>query len=65
MTRIPEDDDVGGEARLSINLRIDADKYAMLEKLRTIGFGISKTERNRSDVYNEILGYGLQVQLIS
>jgi hypothetical protein len=50
--------------RYSINLRVDVDKYAMLEQLRTTGFGISKTERNRSDVYNEILGFGLQVHLI-
>lgn len=56
----PEDDN----RRISINLRLDVDKYAMLEQLRTTGFGISKTERNRSDVYNEILGFGLQVQMI-
>jgi len=52
------------DSRISINLRVDADKFAMLENLRTTGFGISRTERNRSDVYNEVLGYGLQVQMI-
>ena len=49
---------------MSVNLRIDNEKFAMLERLRTTGFGISKTERNRSDVYNEIVGFGLQVHFI-
>lgn len=48
------------EARISLNLRIDAQKYAVLEGLRVTGFGLAQTERNRSDVYNEVLGYGIQ-----
>ena len=50
--------------RVSLNLRIDPDKHAVLETLRQTGFGLAKTERNRSDVYNEILGYGLQTQML-
>jgi hypothetical protein len=50
--------------RVSLNLRIDPDKFSMLENRRIVGFGISKTERNRSDVYNEALGFGLQVLMI-
>ena len=46
--------------RVSLNLRIDADKHAMLERMRKTGFGLATTNRNRSDVYNEVLGYGLQ-----
>jgi hypothetical protein len=52
------------DRRVSLNLRIDPDKYAMLEKLRKTGFGLGETERNRSDIYNEILGYGLQTQML-
>lgn len=52
------------ERRVSLNLRLDGDKYAALESMRMTGFGLAQTERNRSDVYNEVLGYGLQtVQL--
>lgn len=51
-------DDEG--ARISLNLRIDGAKYAIMERMRTTGFGLAQTERNRSDVYNEILGYGIQ-----
>jgi hypothetical protein len=47
-------------SRVSLNLRVDANKYAVLERMRTTGFGLAQTERNRSDVYNEILGYGIQ-----
>jgi len=50
--------------RVSLNLRIDPDKHAMLEKMRKTGFGLASTERNRSDVYNEILGYGLQTHIL-
>lgn len=53
-----------GERRISLNLRIDPEKHAMLEKMRKTGFGLASTERNRSDVYNEILGYGLQTHIL-
>ena len=49
-----------GGGRISLNLRIDGAKFAIMERMRTTGFGLAQTERNRSDVYNEILGYGLQ-----
>ena len=52
------------QRRISINLRVDPDKYSVLESMRHTGFGLAKTERNRSDVYNEILGYGLQTQML-
>lgn len=52
------------ESRISLNLRVDEDKYAVLEKMRTTGFGYAQTERNRSDVYNEVLGYGIQTQML-
>lgn len=51
-------------SRVSLNLRVDPEKHAILETLRQTGFGLAKTERNRSDVYNEILGYGLQTQML-
>jgi len=52
---------VGGkDSRASLNLRVDTDKFAILEEMRTTGFGLATTMRNRSDVYNEVLGYGLQ-----
>ena len=50
----------GDERRISLNLRVDPDKHAILENMRKTGFGLATTERNRSDVYNEVLGYGLQ-----
>lgn len=50
--------------RTSLNLRIDNDKLGVLEKFRTAGFGFAKTERNRSDVYNEALGYGIQTMML-
>jgi hypothetical protein len=49
------------ESRISLNLRLDADKHFQLEKLRLTGFGFAETTRNRSDVYNEVLGYGLEL----
>jgi len=52
------------ERRVSLNLRVDPSKHAILEKLRKTGFGFAETERNRSDVYNEILGYGIQLQML-
>lgn len=48
------------DSRASLNLRVDVDKFAILEEMRSTGFGLAKTLRNRSDVYNEVLGYGLQ-----
>ena len=50
--------------RLSINLRIDPDKHVMLEDFRTSGFGFATTVRNRSDVYNEALGFGIQTLML-
>ena len=50
--------------RLSINLRVDPPKHALLEQMRKTGFGLAQTERNRSDVYNEILGYGIQTYML-
>lgn len=47
--------------RVSLNLRVDADKFALLERLRKTGFGLAETERNRSDVYNEALGFGISL----
>lgn len=49
--------------RLSINLRIDPQKFQLLESMRKTGFGLAQTERNRADIYNEIIGYGLQLQM--
>lgn len=54
----------GNLRRISLNIRVDPDKFTLLESLRHTGFGLAKTERNRSDVYNEILGYGLQTQML-
>ena len=54
----------GEESRVSLNLRIDPSKHSILEKLRKTGFGFAETERNRSDVYNEILGYGIQLHML-
>mgnify|MGYP006987952007 CR=1 FL=1 len=50
--------------RISLNLRIDPDKHVMLEDFRTSGFGFATTIRNRSDVYNEALGYGIQTLML-
>jgi hypothetical protein len=50
-----------GEARrVGVNIRVDLEKYTILEQMRKTGFGFAMTERVRSDVYNEVLGYGLQ-----
>jgi len=51
-------------SRVSLNLRIDPGKHALLEQMRKTGFGLAQTERNRSDVYNEILGYGIQTDML-
>jgi hypothetical protein len=50
--------------RISINVRVDPSKHALLEQMRKTGFGLAQTERNRSDVYNEILGYGIQTYML-
>jgi hypothetical protein len=50
--------------RISLNLRIDPDKHVMLEEFRTSGFGFATTVRNRSDVYNEALGFGIQTLML-
>lgn len=52
------------QQRKSINLRIDPDKHEVLEGFRTSGFGFAKTQRNRSDVYNEAIGYGIQTLML-
>jgi hypothetical protein len=52
------------QSRISLNLRVDSEKYAALELQRKTGFGVAQTERNRSDVYNEALGYGLQTHML-
>ena len=52
------------KSRVSLNLRIDPDKHAILEQMRKTGFGLAQTERNRSDVYNEVLGYGIQTDML-
>ena len=49
------------EQRVSLNLRIDSSKYSVLEMRRRVGVGSFQTERNRSDVYNEYLGLGIQM----
>ena len=48
------------DKRISLNVRLDSDKFAVLEQLRSTGFGLAHTSRNRSDVYNEVIGYGIQ-----
>ncbi len=50
--------------RQSVNVRVDPDKLAILEEMRTEGFGFAQTEKNRSDVFNEALGYGLQTIML-
>jgi hypothetical protein len=58
-------DSVGrDDSRRSINLRIDNTKFATLEGLRQSGWGMAQTKRNRSDVYNEALGHGIQVMMM-
>ena len=51
----------GQEGRVGINLRIDKDKFEVMEKKRRVGFGRVKTVRNRSDACNELLGWGIEV----
>ena len=50
--------------RISLNLRIDPEKHALLEEMRSTGFGFAKTTRNRSDVYNEAIGFGIQTIML-
>ena len=47
------------DVRRTVNLRIDADKLVQMDKLCVAGFGMSETRRKRSDLVNEIIGYGL------
>lgn len=47
--------------RISLNVRVDPDKHAILEEARKTGSGIAQTTRNRSDVYNEYIGLGVMV----
>ena len=54
----------GDTHRISLNLKVDPGKFALLEQMRKTGFGLAQTERNRSDVYNEIIGYGIQTQML-
>ena len=49
------------EKRVSLNVRLEPSLFAMLEEQRSAGWGLVQTRRNRSDVYNEMLGLGLQV----
>jgi hypothetical protein len=60
-----EYDDVGmDDQRKSLNIRIDNKKFAILEQLRDTGFGHAAVRRNRSDLYNEALGHGIQVMML-
>jgi hypothetical protein len=52
------------EKRISINVRLDPQKYAALENLRETGFAMAQTKRNRSDVANEVIGYGLNLLML-
>lgn len=58
------DDDNEKQQRISLNLRIDTGKHVVLEDLRVSGFGFSRTQRNRSDVYNQALGFGIQTIML-
>jgi len=49
------------EKRISRNVTIDQSKVDILEELRIINTGTTTTKRHRSDVYNEIIGYGLSM----
>lgn len=53
-----------GTQRISLNLRIDPDKHVLLEEMRSTGFGLARTTRNRSDVYNEAIGFGIQTIML-
>jgi hypothetical protein len=47
--------------RTTINIRVDVEKLSAIDRHRSAGFGIAETHRQRSDILNELLGYGLQV----
>jgi hypothetical protein len=47
--------------RFARNIAVDEDKDKILESLRVVNTGFSRTIRHRSDVYNEILGYGIDI----
>ena len=52
------------ERRVSLNIRVDPAKHEALERMRKTGFGLAVTERNRSDVYNEVVGNGIQLHIM-
>lgn len=47
--------------RVTMNVRLDVEKLSIIDMHRSAGFGIAETQRQRSDILNELLGYGLQV----
>jgi hypothetical protein len=51
---------VDDKKRVMLNIRLDSEKFNMLESRRKAGWGYAQTDRNRSDVYNEMIGLGLQ-----
>lgn len=51
-------------ARETVNIRVDVDKLALIQKWRVSGFGFAKTEKNRSDVFNELVGLGIQTAML-
>jgi hypothetical protein len=59
-----EETSVVNDKRMSLNLRIDIDKFAVLENWRKQGAGFAQTVSNRSDLYNRALGYGIQTMLL-
>lgn len=52
------------ERRISINVRIDPLKFAMMEQRRITGYAHAQTTRNRSDIVNELIGLGLNVAML-
>lgn len=50
--------------RISINVRIDPEKFAMMEQRRITGYAHAQTTRNRSDIVNELIGLGLNVSML-
>lgn len=49
------------DSRVSVHLRVDKEKYDILEDMRKVGFGLATTNRNRTDIYNQVIGNGIQV----
>lgn len=52
------------DKRMSLNLRIDIDKFTVLENWRKQGYGFAQTISNRSDLYNKALGFGIQTMML-